>query len=284
MSIKDIKIDKMTILGDLPKGLESSFQIFINNNLDVEIFNASTSRVNGTFFGYTDNPIYFDYDGINSTLLNKRNFRIEFNPSKITEENKMFLRKKVICFLRNVGFSRIDLAIDVDQKLSDYDFEIFNKSKTYIYSKDGQLSTQYIGSRRSRVMFRIYDKKRQLLEVEDKIISDEVLWRFEIEIKGKSVIEELIYKGFDSLFDFRIISYDFEKVSPTDECFIKAMYLAPDSFKKLSKPTKAKIRKIAKNCSGEDLGLVMKNEVKKNNPLILAELESYTGYGLKTIF
>lgn len=284
MGIKDIKIDKMTILGDLPKKYESSFQLLLDNSLDVEISNAFVSRVNGTFFGYTGNPIYFDYDGVNSLALKKRNFRLEFNPTKISEEHKMFLRKKVIPFLGNVGFSRIDLAVDVDNKLSDYDFEIFNKSKTYVYAKDGQLATQYIGSRKSKVMLRIYDKKRQLLEVENMEIPDDVLWRFEIEIKGKSVIEDLIANGFDSLIDFRIISYDFENVSPTDECFIQAMYLAPGSFKKLSKPTRAKIRKIAKACSGDDLAVMMKNEIKKNNPLILEELESYTRYGRRFIF
>lgn len=274
----------MTILGNLSKRLESNFQMLINNNLHIEIYDAFTSRVNGRFFANSEHSIYFDYDGISSNAMNKRNFRIEFNPAKVADHQKVFLKKFVLPLLSDVGFSRIDLAVDVDCAFSDYQFELFNRTKSMIFSKDGRLSTQYIGSRKSKTMYRIYDKKRQLLEKEDIVIDDELLWRLEVEIKGSTYIDELIDKGFDSLFNFRIIQYDFSNISASDECFIQSMYHSPGSFAKLSNPTKAKIRKIAKECCGNDISVCIRDEVKKNNPLILAELKGYTQNGLKTIF
>ncbi|WP_445013270.1 hypothetical protein, partial [Klebsiella pneumoniae] len=50
------------------------------------------------------------------------NFRIEFNPNKLNQEQIEWLQQNVISMLSDVGITRLDLAFDVDFKLSDYQF------------------------------------------------------------------------------------------------------------------------------------------------------------------
>lgn len=273
MEIKGVKLDKITVMGNLKKDFESSFQILLDKSSHVRIDRALTSYVCGQFFCMNENTIYFEYDGMNAVAMNKRNFRLEFNPSKIEKEQEIFLKKYVLPMLIDVGFTRIDLAIDVDDKLTDYYFEILGRTRTLIHARDGELATMYIGSRNSKVMMRIYDKKRQLREKEGVEIEDDVLWRLEYEIKGKEIIDSVLKYGFQTLIDNRIIQYDFTGVSAIDECLIHSMYLAPDSFRKLSKDKKSKVRKIMKSCGGNDISVTIRKEVEKKSPLLLAELE-----------
>ena len=275
MEIREIKMDKLTILGNMKKEMESSFQMLLDSVSHVKIDQAYTSFVKGQFFFTDENSIYFEYDGVNSSVMNKRNFRLEFNPSKLDDDKKYFMKKHVLALLTDVGFSRVDLAIDFDVNISNYQFEITGRTKTFIHARDGELATMYIGSRSSKVMMRIYDKKRQLREKEKTEIDDPVLWRLEYELKGTEIIDLVIKHGFDAIIDHRIIQYDFSEVSAMDECLIQCMYLAPDSFNKLSKPKKSKIRKIMRSSGGEDVALVVRSEVKKKSPQLLAELEGF---------
>ena len=275
MQIKEVKLDKLTVMGDLPKVLETSFQLLLDNTPHSSIIVSRTSYVTGQFYVQRENSIYFEYDGLLASAMNRRNFKLEFNPSKIDDEQKEFIRAHIIPFLLDVSFSRLDISIDVDEKLSDYQFEIFGRTKTYIHSRDGELATFYIGSRQSKNMIRVYDKKKQLLEVEKKEISEKVLWRLEFELKGRHFIDFLMKEGFDSLIGFRIIRYDFSALSAIDKILCKSYYLLSDDFSDLSKNKKWDIRKKLKECDGEDVSPILKSTLKEKNSLILGELESY---------
>jgi Putative phage replication protein RstA len=275
VEIKQVKIDKLTIMGNLKKEMESSFQLLLDNFSHVKVDRALTSYVCGQFFFVDEDSIYFEYDGLNSSAMNKRNFRLEFNPSKIDKNKKIFLKKHVLPLLIDFGYTRIDLAIDVDENITDYHFEITGRTKTHIFARDGELATIYIGSRSSKVLMRIYDKKRQLKEKEQVEISDPVLWRLEYELKGSEMIDSVLENGFESIIDHRIIQYDFTGVSPSDECLIECMYHSPSSFSKLSRPTKSRVRKVMRACGGDDISQVIRNEVKKKSPQLLAELEGF---------
>ena len=124
-------------------------------------------------------------------------------------------------------------------------------------------------------MIRVYDKKKQLLEVEKKEISEKVLWRLEFELKGRHFIDFLMKEGFDSLIGFRIIRYDFSALSAIDKILCKSYYLLSDDFSDLSKNKKWDIRKKLKECDGEDVSPILKSTLKEKNSLILGELESY---------
>lgn len=275
MQIKEVKIDKLTVMGDMPKEFESSFQLLLDNTPHASVIVARTSYVTGQFYVQHENSVYFEYDGLLASAMNRRNFKLEFNPSKIDDEQKEFIRANVIPFLLDVSFSRLDISMDVDEKLSDYQFEIFGRTRSYIHSRDGKLATFYIGSRQSKNMIRVYDKKKQLLEVEEKEISEEVLWRLEFELKGRHFIDFLMSEGFDSLIGFRIIRYDFSGLSAIDKILCKSFYLLSDDFNDLSKKKRWDIRKKLKECDGEDVSPIFKSTLKEKNSLILRELESY---------
>lgn len=291
MLVKDVKLDKLTCMGNLKKSYETNFQMLINKYAHVNLDQSMTSFARGQFFSDYEDSVYFEYDAVYSDAMGKRNFKLEFNPSKITDEQKIFLKSNVIPLLSDFGFSRLDLAVDVNANLSDYQFQIFGRSRTYIHSRDGELSTFYIGSRQSPHMIRVYDKNRQLVEKEgwlpfgstvenedQKVLTDKVLWRLEFELKGQKIIDFLIQFGFDSVLndDQRIIRYDFSELNPVDTILAKACFEMPDSFKDLSKKKKWDIRKKLKACGGEDITFEIKKEIKKKNPQILTELEGYT--------
>ena len=275
MQIKKVKIDKLTVMGDLPKVFETSFQLLLDNTPHASITVARTSFVVGQFYVQRENSIRFEYDGSLASAMNRRNFKLEFNPSKIEDEQKEFIRSQIIPFLLDVSFSCLDISIDVDEKLSDYQFELFGRTRSYFHSRDGQLATFYIGSRQSKNIIRVYDKKKQLFEVEKKEISEEVLWRLEFELKGRHFIDFLMSEGFDSLIGFRIIRYDFSGLSAIDKILCKSCYLLSDDFNDLSKKKKWDIRKKLKECDGEDVSPILKSTLKEKNSLILGELESY---------
>lgn len=275
MQIKEVKLDKLTVMGDMPKVFETSFQLLLDHTPHASIIGSRTSYVTGQFYVQNENSIYFEYDGLLSSAMNRRNFKLEFNPSKIDENQKEFIRTQIIPFLLDVSFSRLDISVDVDEKLSDYQFEIFGRTRTYIHSRDGELATFYIGSRQSKNMIRVYDKKKQLLEVEEKEISEEVLWRLEFELKGRHFIDFLMKEGFDSLVGFRMIRYDFSDLSAIDKILCKSFYLLSDDFSDLSKKKRWDIRKKLKECDGEDISPIFKSALKEKNSLILRELESY---------
>lgn len=268
-------MDKLTIMGNLPIYDEIFLQELIDKHSHITVSKAMTSYVVGQFFSSSENGFYFEYDGLNSKAMNKRNFKIEFNPSKVSEEQKEFLRTEVLILLNDVGFSRLDLAIDIRRDLSLFTFEIFNRKRTKIFSKTSELETMYIGSRNSRIMQRIYDKKRQLKDVEDVDLEEPVLWRLEFEIKHYEIIDNLIEFGFENIIENRIIKYDYEGLSAVDVIMIKSMEEFPEDFSRLSKNTKTKIRKNAKDLKGYDISEEIKSAIKEKNHSILRELNGY---------
>lgn len=281
MEVLDVFIDKLTILGTLKKSMEVDFQRVINHFSHVRVDSVRTSYARGQFFYEEEHSINFEYDGLFSEAMNKRNFRIEFNPSKISKEQKIFLRKEVLCMLLDVGFSRVDIAVDINDDLSGYYFEVFNKKKSEFYGRDGSAETFYFGSRFSDVYLRVYDKKKEMWEKRREVCDLDKLWRFELEVKGSSKVDELITNGFDSLIDFRIINYNYSTLSAMDKILLKSMYEFKNEFSELSKNTKTRIRKLARSCSGDDVSSVIKEAIKANNPLILRELESYARCSMK---
>ena len=276
MEVKGCSIDKLTIVGELKTDLEPLFQNVINDSRHVYLSKSMTSLAEGKFFNDLDNSIYFSFDAIRGKLLERRNFRMEFNPSKINSEQSVFIKKEIMPLLTDVGFSRMDIALDVSEDLSNYHIEITGRKRGIYLGRDGSLETLYIGTRRSNVMIRLYDKKKQLLEEEKKEIEDKVLWRLEYELRGSDVIELLMENGFENIIDSRIIRYDYSSLSPIDTILVKAMIDMPNDFSKLSKTKRYDIRKKSKLCAGDDVAPILRKEVKKNNPLILSELKGYT--------
>src|SRR5690606_10410983 len=73
---------------------------------------------------------------------------------------------KILPLLRNVGFTRLDFAFDVEADLADYIYFDGNSPKKvgkYI-GKNGKLETMYIGSKESEWHVCIYDKKKEKMK------------------------------------------------------------------------------------------------------------------------
>ena len=46
--------------------------------------------------------------------------RVEFNPNKLTHEEMIWLKQNIIDYMEDDGFTRLDLAFDFEDDLSDY--------------------------------------------------------------------------------------------------------------------------------------------------------------------
>ncbi|MEJ7220860.1 replication initiation factor domain-containing protein, partial [Staphylococcus gallinarum] len=86
------------------------------------------------------------------------------------------------------GFTRLDLAFDFEEDLSDY-YTMTDKAvkKTIFYGRNGKPETKYFGVRDSDRFIRIYNKKQERKDNADIEINSEHFWRVEIELKRNMV-------------------------------------------------------------------------------------------------
>ena len=127
-----------------------------------------------------------DYEG-------ERVFRMEFNPNKLKKEYLTFYYN-VLKRIKYVNVTRIDWAIDYPEDFTKYQIRQLSARKTIEYkSRTGKLETLYIGSPKSDIFTRIYNKalekrmqKAKLSEWEEpekEIVTKETLWRVEAVVK-----------------------------------------------------------------------------------------------------
>lgn len=277
MEIKSIEIDKMTIVGHLDTELSYALQNAVDEP-HVRIKGLpKTGYIEGQFFfyGYPE-PIYYCYDNIMAKSFEKRNFRMEFNPSKITLEQSEWLKSKIIYLLDKVGITRLDLAFDCDFDLSLFNFEYKNALKSSEFKdRTGKIETMYFGSRNSDIYYRIYNKKLELKEKQDVIIDDPILWRYEIEMKNADTIDSLIATGFPMFDDKRIIQYDVDSLSAEENLMVTGLLAKPHLMGDLSKYSRTKYRKLLKSLDGNDVTYLFKSELDKKKPELIGQINSW---------
>lgn len=277
MKIKSISIDKMTIVGDLHSELSYALQkLTLEPHVKI-IGTPSYDYIEGQFFEYGDTEsIYFNFDVNKSKAMDKRNFRMEFNPSKITSEQMVWLKDNVISLLEQVGFTRLDFAFDCDSDLSEFTFEFKNSLKSQIIrGRNGKTETMYFGSRTSNAFYRVYDKKLELQEKQKITVGDSVLWRFEMELKNADFIDNIIDFELPLLDDIRIIQYDIDSLPVNDALMITGLIEKPELMGKLTKYARTKYRKMMKKLDGTDLTSVFKAELDKKKPELIGEINSW---------
>lgn len=181
----EITFDRFSIMGDLFDEFEEELADFLAIDEDFSLFDCGTSRFKARAF---EDKVYIEYDKIMASTFKKRNFRIEFNPSKLSNLEKNKLKLSFLKKLDNVGFTRIDLAFDFDLDLSSF-YALVDAplKKTLIFGRDGRVETKYFGSRESDRYIRIYNKKKERLENADVLIDKENFWRLEFELKKKFI-------------------------------------------------------------------------------------------------
>lgn len=273
--IHNISWDKMTILGNLDPNRAQSLITRFCNEPNVIFQGAYSSR------GFTVtimDAVYcrFNLDGPNKDI---RNFKLEFNPNNAPEEFMPYYQAHIMPCLTDIGFSRLDLAIDTTENLSEYYLNTMNPTKSHpIFSRGGQLETIYFGSRKGSNYIRIYDKKNELDESQGREIESPDLWRIEFEMKSPRVADT-----WNTCADKLLIhKLEFpESVSGVWQLACESVMRNPQGMARLTDYEKRKCRKILKESRGTDLMPVVHQAIKQSESRLQSELEQWMPGGME---
>ena len=282
-NVLSITFDRMTVLGDLGDN-----RVFLLNSL---IKKYSIARENKIYVSDTryhdcvkgkflDDLVYFEYDKLKAKSYKTRNFRMEFNPNNLNSEQVGWLQENVIPMLTDVGITRLDLAFDVDFKLSDYEFiNVGNsreKSTVEFRNASRQLETMYIGKRESDKMVRLYNKKAEQAKKGNKVDLPN-WWRLEFELKRETVDE--FADVFETLHIKKPDLREIEKVQ--DRAMLYYLRDHPEEWAELAKATKAKYRKMQREIKNRNITPLFKRELKKKKAELLEQLDSWFKHQFK---
>ncbi|MCI2253591.1 replication initiation factor domain-containing protein [Domibacillus sp. PGB-M46] len=275
----NVSIDKVSLMGNWMywKGLHPFQQLINADESPIDIHKgANTSEIEGYLF----QKIWFK---TNDRKRNKdiRDFKMEFNPKRLTEDENVYLKWSVLPLLRQCGFTRLDFAFDVEEDLSNYIFfDSKNPKKVGKYiGKNGQLESLYIGSRESEWHVCIYDKKKEKqkeLKKEERYENEgkdyvadltnwerkqlqirKHWWRIEIRVKrskSKEVLSE--HEMFQSL---HIIKPNFSTAKRVqDQAMIYFLTNFPEKIQHLESRSKKRAQQLLLNNSEFDLVNILK--------------------------
>ena len=248
----DFSIDKLTVLGTL-KCKEYYFNLidfaytypipFFEKVIDTQFFTKSW-RI--TDFGFLQ---------IDITTLK---FRLEFNPNKITSQLQKKLLNTLLSYIKDVHFSRIDLAIDLyNYNLYDYNIVDLNpRKKAYYYDRTGKLETCYFGSMSSNKFIRIYNKGVEQ-KVKDNNFNIEVDW-WRVELQLRDTYIDTYLTGFKDFLDGILIFkyYSVENLSFTDKACLDYLLKDISRLGLLSKNARTRYKRIINELKLESLGFI----------------------------
>ncbi|MFG5447565.1 replication initiation factor domain-containing protein, partial [Enterococcus faecalis] len=214
--------------------------------------------------------VYIEYDKVKADAWDRRNMRVEFNPNKLTHEEMLWLKQNIIDYMEDDGFTRLDLAFDFEDDLSDY-YAMTDKSvkKTIFYGRNGKPETKYFGVRDSDRFIRIYNKKQERKDNADIEVMSEHLWRVEIELK-----RDMVDYWNDCFNDLHILKPDWSSLEKVkDQAMIYMLIHEESTWGKLERRTKNKYREMLKSISEIDLTDLMKLTLKENEKQLQKQIE-----------
>lgn len=266
-----ISIDKITIVGDLKSETEKSLADELSINPLVTLHSLGSSRFNADI----ENICHVEYDKLKNQSISRRNMRVEFNPNNLNDEQKKMIFGLFVSKMKNVGFSRIDIAFDIKKDLSDYYVMLDTPTKsTNFYGVDGKVETKYFGSRRSDRYIRIYNKKQQLLDVFENQIEDKDYWRIEFELKHSRTEE---WKK--CVEDIHILQPDWSTLEKVDDQMkVYALINEPNFWGKISRNSKYKYKNMIKNISPINLGNQLREQFEAEENRLEDELNFWLGH------
>lgn len=248
----DFSIDKLTVLGTL-KCKEYYFNLidfaytypipFFEKVIDTQFFTKSWKI---TDFGFLQ---------IDITTLK---FRLEFNPNKITSQLQKKLLNVLLSYIKDVHFSRIDLAIDLyNYNLYDYNIVDLNaRKKAYYYDRTGKLETCYFGSMSSNKFIRIYNKGVEQ-KVKDKNYNIDVDW-WRVELQLRDTYIDTYLTGFKDFLDGILIFkyYSLENLSFSDKACLDYILKDISRLGLLSKNARTRYKRIINELKLESLSFI----------------------------
>ncbi|MEJ7435344.1 replication initiation factor domain-containing protein, partial [Staphylococcus warneri] len=181
----ELSFDAMTIVGNLNKNNAKKLSDFMSVEPQIRLWDIFQTKFKAKAL---QEKVYIEYDKVKADTWDRRNMRVEFNPNKLSHEEMIWLKQNIIDYMEDDGFTRLDLAFDFEDDLSDY-YAMTDKAvkKTIFYGRNGKPETKYFGVRDSDRFIRIYNKKQERKDNADVEVMSEHLWRIEVELKRDMV-------------------------------------------------------------------------------------------------
>ncbi|WP_210122490.1 replication initiation protein [Staphylococcus sp. GDY8P207P] len=256
-----LHFDAMTIVGNLNKNNAHKLSEFMSIAPQIRLWDILQTKFKAKAL---QEKVYIEYDKVKADAWDRRNMRVEFNPNKLTHEEMLWLKQNIIDYMEDDGFTRLDLAFDFEDDLSDY-YAMTDKSvkKTIFYGRNGKPETKYFGVRD------IYNKKQERKDNADIEIVSEYLWRVEIELK-----RDMVDYWNDCFNDLHILKPDWKSIERTSDRAIVFMLLNDEEeWGKLHRNSRTKYKKLIKEISPIDLTNLMKSTLKENEKQLQKQID-----------
>ena len=263
----NISFDRITLVGNLISECEKQVSNFISIDSSISVLEALSSKFK---VQHVLDDIYIEYDKFKGKSLQRKNMRIEFNPNNLDQNSMNWIKNNFLKFMRDIEFSRLDLAFDTEINLADF-FVMSDKAlkKTVFYGRDDKPETRYFGTRQSDRYIRIYNKKQEIKDNKDLEIAAENLWRIEFELK-----REMTEKWEFCFDDMSFIKPDWKSIEKISERSMIYLLLNEEgTWGKLERHAKYKYKKLIKEISPIDLTELMKSTLKANEKHLQKQIE-----------
>ena len=262
-----LSFDAMTIVGNLNKNNAKKLSEFMSVEPQIRLWDMLQTKFKAKAL---QEKVYIEYDKVKADAWDRRNMRVEFNPNKLTHEEMLWLKQNIIDYMEDDGFTRLDLAFDFEDDLSDY-YAMTDKAlkKTVFYGTNGMPETKYFGVRDSDRFIRIYNKKKERKDNADVVVMSEHLWRVEIELK-----RTMVDYWNDCFNDLHILKPEWSTLDNIKEqAMVYLLINEEGKWGELTRPTKAKYKKLIKEISSFDLTDLMKLTLKTNEKQLQKQID-----------
>ena len=262
-----LSFDAMTIVGNLSRDNAQKLSSFMSIEPQIRLWDILQTKFKAKAL---QEKVYIEYDKVKADTWDRRNMRVEFNPNKLTHEEMLWLKQNIIDYMEDDGFTRIDLAFDFEDDLSNY-YAMTDKAvkKTVFYGRDGKPETKYFGVRDSDRFIRIYNKKQERKDNADAEVMSEHLWRVEIELK-----RDMVDYWNDCFSDLHILQPDWKTIQRTADRAIVFMLLSDEEeWGKLHRNSRTKYKNLIKEISPVDLTDLMKSTLKANEKQLQKQID-----------
>jgi hypothetical protein len=112
-----LSFDAMTIVGNLNRDNAQALSKFMSVEPQIRLLDILQTKFKAKAL---QEKVYIEYDKVKADSWDRRNMRIEFNPNKLTRDEMIWLKQNIISYMEDDGFTRLDLAFDFEDDLSDY--------------------------------------------------------------------------------------------------------------------------------------------------------------------
>mgnify|MGYP002723258750 FL=1 len=262
-----LSFDAMTIVGNLSRDNAQKLSSFMSIEPQIRLWDILQTKFKAKAL---QEKVYIEYDKVKADTWDRRNMRVEFNPNKLTHEEMLWLKQNIIDYMEDDGFTRIDLAFDFEDDLSDY-YAMSDKAlkKTVLYGVNGMPETKYFGVRDSERFIRIYNKKKERKDNADIEIASKHLWRVEIELK-----RNMVDYWNDCFNDLRILKPAWATLESVKEQAMVYLLLHEEStWGKLHRNSRRKYKQILQEISPIDLTELMKLTLRENEKQLQKQID-----------